>query len=121
MTTQIQSDGAPSRCDWVGPKWLRSGRRIYCNLPVKFYALSTDAPQIWSTDIDAPGSLGAYCCLRHANDEPRPSLAAAKRMYGMLLEQLTCGCGHCDLDAARDICKKLIHAYPNPVPASEFR
>ncbi len=86
-----------------------------CLKPVRFYALSASSPDLWNDSAGA--SLGGFCSLEHANAEPRPSLDSAKRVYGMVTEGMGCNCGHCELGCIDEVWRRLIDAYPDPVPA----
>jgi hypothetical protein len=99
-------------CDWQWP----DGR--YCDMTVHFYALAASSPQTGHTDVEA--SLAGYCSLEHANATPRPTLAAAQRLYEEIVEGAVCVCGHCTADSfgAKAI-HKLIDAYPDPIAVTD--
>jgi hypothetical protein len=99
-------------CDWQWP----DGR--YCNMTVHFYALAASAPQGGHTDVEA--SLAGYCCLEHVTAEPRPTLAAAQRLYEQIVEGAACVCGQCTADSfGVKAIHKLIDAYPDPIAVTD--
>ena len=82
-----------------------------CNKPVVFYALSAHGPDLWNDTARA--SLGGYCSREHAELEPRPTVAAARRTYRNVADMTD------RRDPVRALWKQLIAAYPDPVPARE--
>lgn len=80
-----------------------------CGRPVTFYALSSCGPDLWNDA--AAASLGGFCSLEHAQLEPKPTAAAARRTY-------RCVCDMTDQhDVVRGLWKRLLAAYPEPIPA----
>jgi hypothetical protein len=104
------------QCDWQWP----DGR--YCNMTVHFYALCAEPPQRGHADVEA--SLAGYCSLEHANGAPRPTLAAAQRLYEETVEGTACTCGHCPATPDRYGAKaihKLLGAYPDPIAVTDVQ
>jgi len=99
-------------CDWQWP----DGR--YCNMTVHFYALAASSPEVGRTDVEA--SLAGYCSLEHANAAPRPTLAAAQRLYAEIVAGAACVCGQCTADSfGVKAIHKLIDAYPDPIAVTD--
>jgi hypothetical protein len=97
----------PTQCDLGYPA------TALCGWPVTYYALSAETPDMWGSGT---ASLGGYCCLQHANTEPRPTLADARRVYELVLEERRCG-----WFVAPEVIatwQHLLDAYPNPIPAT---
>ena len=100
------------QCDWQWP----DGR--YCNMTVHFYALAASAPQGGRTAVEA--SLAGYCCLEHATATPRPTLAAAQRLYAEIVAGAACVCGQCTADSfGVKAIHKLIDVYPDPIAVTD--
>ena len=93
----------PRSCDFGYPK------NKPCNKPVQVYALSASGPDLWNDT--AAASLGGYCSIEHAELEPRPTVAQARRTYRAVAD-LT---GRSD--PVRTLWRRLLDAYPDPVPA----
>ena len=74
-------------------------------------------PQGGRTDVEA--SLAGYCSLEHANASPRPTLVAARQLYGEMAEGVECFCGHCDAEFNAKLLRKLIDAYPDPITVTD--
>ncbi len=86
-----------------------------CGKPVRYYALSACPPDLWNGRRPS-ASLGGFCSLEHANAEPRPTLSAAERIYQQVVQGDGCMCGHCGAGAAITAWRRLLDAFPNPVP-----
>lgn len=81
----------------------------YCDKPVTWLALSCNAPEMWSDHPNGTASLAAFCSYVHAKAEPRPNLAAAKRVHATIAEMT-------DETTVLDGWERVIDAYPKPVP-----
>jgi hypothetical protein len=103
----------PTRCDHR--ESLRPGAFYYCNKPVRFFALSATNPQ---AGPEGGVSLAGFCGLRHANVEPKPTLAAARQFRDRMLAG--CPCGNCDTAALAALAAALIASYPYPVAAAAW-
>jgi hypothetical protein len=79
-----------------------------CNKPVAYYALSACGPDLWNDT--AAASLGGFCSFEHAQAEPRPTLRQARRVYRNVVDMTH------PRDPVRTLWKRLIAAYPDPVP-----
>lgn len=92
-------------CDYE----IEPGR--FCNKPVLWLALSGNAPEIWEDQGCGNASLASFCSYFHAKAEPRPNLAAAKRVQANVSDMVgTYG------PELLDAWQRVIDAYPKPVP-----
>jgi hypothetical protein len=85
-----------------------------CSRPVQFYALSRHAPDLFTWTHSGGASIAGFCCFEHADAEPRPTFAAARRRLDRALrEELQDVRFRGDVKAAWE---RLLDAYPDPIP-----
>jgi hypothetical protein len=80
----------------------------YCNQPATWLALSGDAPEMWPDHDNGNACLASFCSREHALAEPKPNLAAAKRMHATIAEMT-------DEKPVLSGWERAIAAYPEPV------
>lgn len=94
-----------NHCDYE----IEPGR--FCDKPPTWLALSASAPEMWADRGAGNATLGAFCSYFHAKAEPRPNLAAAKRVQAEVSDMV----GSREPEVA-DGWQRAIDAYPKPVP-----
>lgn len=80
--------------------------------PVVWFALAADKPDGWA-DAAPNASIGAYCSLEHALDEPLPTLDDAQAVYEHVADNVRQGYYEYAVPSGWQRC---IANYPNPVP-----
>ena len=83
----------------------------YCNRPATVLSLSASTPELWAS---GSASVASFCSVEHAEMEPRPTREQAENGWADVADA-SGGQQYVSADAA-DAWKRLLSAYPAPVP-----